>query len=63
MTLTDFQAAKLREWAEHCMTIGYESDNMPRGIAEVNDWAFWTIDGRDFPFPTFDTVTPYTWEG
>lgn len=63
MNLTPFEASKLVDWAEHVLTNGRAPRNMPRGIREVDQWAFETTTGLTRPFPKFDTEQPYTWEG
>lgn len=57
--LTEFQKAKLIEWAEWCLTHGPQPDWMPCGIRMVDQWAEWTfiargIGGDGGPFPTRD---------
>lgn len=46
--LTEFQKAKLVEWAEWCLTHG--EGPMPCGVQMVDQWAFWVA--TEEPFPT-----------
>lgn len=73
MTLTDFQVAKLREWAEYRET-NYNDGCFPYGIGIVDAWIERQIYDEDTPFPTAEQMTPrrsdfglpeqpYTWEG
>ena len=48
--LTEFQKAKLVEWAEWCLE--HDDENMPAGIDMVNEWAHWAATGYTDPFPT-----------
>ena len=59
--LTEFQKAKLVEWAEWRINHRTFSDKMPRGLSQISTWLFDSGRLRGItPFPTFDTETPYT---
>lgn len=46
--LTEFQKAKLIEWAEWCQT--YDGGDMPCGLRLVEEWLY--VFGAEGPFPT-----------
>lgn len=50
MMLTEFQKAKLIEWAEWLEIYGW--GDMPCGIRMVDDWALGAAFDRDAVFPT-----------
>ena len=52
--LTEFQKAKLVEWAEW-LVIADPEQWLPRGLDEIDRWV-----GFGGPFPTFDWDEPYT---